>query len=72
MVHPDLTFLWCRLIREVDISTSGIIGSFLVAFRVLYAEAVNPGNRLGNDPEVSSLQHISMPSDAQDLLFGLA
>ena len=70
MVHPDLTFLCGRLIREVDISTSAIIGSFLVASRVLCAEAVDPGNRLANDPKVPSLHHISNRSDAQDLLFG--
>ena len=74
VVHPDLTFLWGRLIREVDISTSAIIGSFLVAFRILCAEAVDTGTRLANDLKVSSLHYISKRSDAQDLLFvfGLA
>lgn len=72
MVHPDLTFECGRLIREVDMSTSTLIGSFLVAFGVLCAEAVDPGNRLANDAKVSSLHHISIHSDAQDLLFDLA
>lgn len=72
VVHPDLTFLCGRLIRKVDISTSAITASFLVAFRVSCPEAVDPGNRLVNDPKVSSLPHISICSDAQDLLFDLS
>ena len=32
VAHPDLTFLWCRLIREVRISTSSIIDSFVIVF----------------------------------------
>ena len=72
VVHPDLTFLCDRLIRKVDISTFAVIALFLVAFRVLCAEGIDPRNRLENDQKVSSLQHISIGSDAQDLLFSLA
>ena len=71
VVHPDLTFLCGRLIRKADISTAAIIGSFLVVSRVLCAESVDPGSPLANDPKDSSLHHIFIRSDAQDLLFGL-